>query len=431
MATAGGPLSVRALLPAQIQNKGQDLRMEKEKRTCLMEIVYSFETGGSETLAANLAAYFHTRGVPVAVCSTHSGEGPISRRLSAAGIACHAMAGDKYSRVRRLLDLYRLFRREAVDVLHIQHISLLPLCYWPARLAGVRRIVTTEHNEIFIRESGKLRRRARRYCSRINAVTAIHQELLDYLKDELQLPASKLHLIPNGVDTRRFAPGERDPALRRSLGIPDDAVVAACIGRLHEHKGHRDLLTAAKRVREGCDQFRLLIVGDGPLRQSLEATVRMEGLDETVLFLGERRDIDVVLKSLDIVVLSSETEGVPIVLLEAMSAGVPCIATAVGGVPELIGRTDGRLVPPREPGAMAEAIIELCRSPAKRRTTAKNARRKVLEQFDTEQMFAAYAHVLLGGPAQARVCRMHQAPFPGPGSKRTDDPVTETIETRR
>lgn len=385
-----------------------------------MEVIYSFETGGSETLAANLATYFQARGVPVAVCATRGGEGPVSRRLSRAGIPCHALAGERRSRGRRLFDLYRLFRREAVDVLHIQHIALLPLCYWPARLAGVKRIVTTEHNEIFIRESRTLRRRARRYCPRIDAVTAIHQELLDYLKDELQLPASKLHLIPNGVDTQRFTPGDRDCAFRRNLGVPDDAVVAACVGRLHEHKGHRDLLTAAKRVRESFDAFRLLIVGDGPLRRPLEAAVRTEGLDETVFFLGERRDIDVILRSLDMMVLSSETEGVPIVLLEAMSAGVPCIATAVGGVPELIGRTDGVLVPPKEPGTMAEAIIELCRSPVQRGAIARNARSRVLEHFGTEQMFASYEHALLDSPVEERLSRRRPSPASAPEYSDTD-----------
>lgn len=372
-----------------------------------MEVVYSFETGGSETLAADLAAHFHTRGIAVSVCCTHGGEGPVSRRLSGLGVPCHALAGEKRSRGRRLLDLYRLFRREAVEVLHIQHISLLPLCYWPARLAGVKRIVTTEHNEIFVRESGRLRRRARRYCRNIDAVTAIHQELLDYLQGTLGLPASMLHLIPNGVDTQRFTPGKRDPEFRRNLDLPEDAVIAGCIGRLHEHKGHRDLLAAARRVRERIGGFHLLIVGDGPLRNTLEAAVRTERLEDTVRFLGERSDIDNVLKNLDLMVLSSETEGVPIVLLEAMSAGVPCVATAVGGVPELITRTAGHLVPPRDPGAMADAIIELCLSPGARRAIAESAREKVLKHYDTKQMLAAYERTLLFGNEEPANSHIH------------------------
>lgn len=362
-----------------------------------MEVVYSFETGGSETLAADLAGNFSARGTPVSVCSTHGGYGPVSRRLIEAGIACHALAGEKRSRIRRLYDLYRLFRQEAVDVLHIQHISLLPLCYWPARVAGVKRIVTTEHNEIFVKESAKLRRRARHYCRNIEAVTAIHGELLDYLQRTLKLPPDRLHLIPNGVDTERFSPGDPSPGFREALGVPEDAVLAGCIGRLHEHKGHRDLLRAAKEVHERFDRFRLLIVGDGPLRDPLESAARREGLEGVVTFLGERRDISELLRAMDMAVLSSETEGVPIVLLEAMSTGVPCVATAVGGVPELIDQTDGRLVRPRDPQALAAAMLELCRSRETRLAVAGNALAKVREHYDTRQMFAAYERLLLAG----------------------------------
>jgi len=363
-------------------------------RPHLMEVIYSFETGGSETLAADLAAHFHGEGTPVSVCSSHTGPGPISDQLERSGIPCYPLDGENRSRIARRLDLYRLFRNTAVDILHIHHVSLLPLCYWPARLAGVKRIVTTEHNEIFIEQSSRVRRLARHYCPKIEAVTAIHKALLDYLRRELRLPDSKLALIPNGVDTRRFSPGPANPDLRASLGIPEDAVVAGCIGRLHEHKGHGNLLEATKRVLDQHPGFRLLIIGDGPLRPDLEAAVRRDRMGENVHFLGERRDVAGLLGNLDFFVLASETEGVPIVLLEAMSVGVPCVATEVGGVPELIDNTDGRLAPPGDPEKLAKSMLELCGSPATRHAIAANTRRQVMEKYDTRRMLEAYQRLL-------------------------------------
>ena len=208
------------------------------------------------------------------------------------------------------------------------------------------------------------------------------------------MPASRIHQIYSGVD---FSALERiDPArveaMRRRLGIPEGVVTLLSVARLVPQKGHRYLLEALAEVRRQGLDIRLLLRGDGPLRAELEARIRQSGLGGSVIWIDAYRRHDEIrhLMALsDVFVFPSLYEGLGIAPIEAMGLGLPCIASRVGPLPEVV--PDGRgglLVPPRDASALAEAIIALAGDPQRRRTMGQEARAHAHAIFDIRQTVA-------------------------------------------
>jgi glycosyltransferase involved in cell wall biosynthesis len=181
-----------------------------------------------------------------------------------------------------------------------------------------------------------------------------------------------------GHDARRTA--------RERLGMDPGAFVMGAVGSFTPQKDHAGLLAAIDRVRRQRQRVQLLLMGAGPLDASLRAIVRDRGLQTTVRFLGARTDVRELLPGLDLFVLSSRFEGLPIALLEAMASGVACVSTAVGGVPEALedGR-EGRLVPPHDPTALAGAILELLDDPMRRRDLATAGAARIRRDFSMDR----------------------------------------------
>lgn len=171
------------------------------------------------------------------------------------------------------------------------------------------------------------------------------------------IPDAKTHVLPNGIVT----PGvDLSRNVRAELGLPDDAPVIGTVGVLRTEKAHDVMLRAAARVRERHRDLRVVIVGDGDRRGALEQLAHELGIEEAVLFTGVRVDVADVLRGFDVAVNSSLREGSPLSVMEYMEAGLPVVATGVGGVPEIVrDGTDGLLVPPGDPEAMAGAIARL------------------------------------------------------------------------
>ena len=367
----------------------------------VMLVVYRFDSGGSERLAGQIAEDLHERGHGVTVCATHGGPGPLSRALEAQGIPCIALDGERHGRLARRWALWRLFRRERPHVLHVQHLPILELVYRPARLAGVRRIHVTEHTDAHLVGDRRLQRRVARLGRAVDAVTVIHAGLRRFLVETVGLPSGQVRLVPNGVDTARFAPADPEPRLRAALGAAAaDDVVIGCVARLHPDKDHATLIDAAARLaRAGHTGFHLVLIGDGEERTALERQAAAAGIGERVRLLGDRDDVAALVPQLDLFVLPSRTEGLPMVLLEAMSAGVACVATRVGGIPELLADGVGVLVPPADPPALAAAIGGLLDDPQRRRALGRRGRERVRRQYDLRRTMAAYRRLLLAEPA--------------------------------
>ncbi len=282
--------------------------------------------------------------------------------------------------------LARLLRAWRPDVVHT-HLHTLKYA-WPASLPSRRppRVVHTLHNvaEHEIEASGRaLQRVAFRAGVRPVAIgDAVATSIRDLYGIE---PAAT---IPNGIPVAQFAPppGARE-RLRAELGVPPNARVAISVGRLNPQKNHALLLDAFARVRP--DAW-LLVAGDGDLRPALEAQAAALGLAARVRFLGSRRDVPALFAASDAMVLASSWEGNPLVVMEAMAAGLPVAATSVGCVPELVSSATGRLVPAGDATALAVAIDHVL-DPAHGPALGAAGLRVALDRFDAAAMARRYA----------------------------------------
>ena len=204
-----------------------------------------------------------------------------------------------------------------------------------------------------------------------------------------RIAAAKTVVIYNGVDDLASRPAEPAPSetTRPEPGRP----TAVCIASLRPKKGHAHLLEAFRQVVARVPAARLLIVGEGPLRDELRRLAARLGLDGTAVFTGYRPDVADLLRAADLFVLASREEGMPNALLEAMSAGLPSVVTNVGGVPEVVeeGRT-GYLVPPADPAAMAQRLATLLEDPQLRSRMGVEARLRFEASFTLQRMVAAY-----------------------------------------
>lgn len=211
----------------------------------------------------------------------------------------------------------------------------------------------------------------------------------------LGVPVERLFYIPNAVDLRSLPSAYDSVRLRQIFGLLSAGCLIGTVGRLSMEKGHRFALEAAKLLREQGVNYHWLMIGGGAERDNLEQTAVLIGLEGVVHFAGERADARSIIGGLDLLVLPSLTEGLPNVILEAFAYKTPVLATAVGGVPELVkdGET-GWLVTPRDPHALAQAIREALSNPEEARRRAENAYRHLIANFTVEKQAEAWERAL-------------------------------------
>lgn len=229
-----------------------------------------------------------------------------------------------------------------------------------------------------------------KYASKIIAVS---DEIASEMS-ALGIPSNKLVVIDNGVQLNRFSGDKRNDALRQSFGIDEGCRIIATVASLTEEKGHSHLIQAAHSVISSFPKTRFLFIGDGPKRHQLEKKVSELGLEQKIIFAGSRQDVPQILSMTDLFVLPSLKEGLPMALLEALAASLPVVATNVGAIPKVIeDGHSGVLVQPGDAKELAKAIMDLLANPQKANRLAKNAHRKVKQQFSSERMAEKYIDV--------------------------------------
>lgn len=293
--------------------------------------------------------------------------------------------------LRAYLGLRRILRRGDYDLLHTHSSKAGLLGRCAAR--GLRcKVVHTPHGHVFHDYFGRaltrlfisMERRAARWCDRI--VTLTDRGHAEHLDQGIGRPEMFV-TIPSGVPTDHFRHGlpERE-ASREALGLPDDAYVIGSVGHLAPIKGHIHLLEAVERLVPRLPAARVLLVGEGSQRALLEARAAAGPLRGRVVFTGLVADPRPALAAMDLFVMPSLNEGQGRAAVEAMAAGLPVVATAVGGLPEVLDQgAAGRIVPPRDPQALAHAILELATSPVKASSLALAARSRA-EHFSEKTM---------------------------------------------
>jgi len=224
-----------------------------------------------------------------------------------------------------------------------------------------------------------------------NRAVTVCEPFADLLVDR-GVRRDRLHIVPNAMAAAPFVPKEEVSALRDRLALPPATRVILSVGRLSSEKGHADLLAAMRLLLRDHPQLaiKLILVGDGIERPSLERTAAAPDLASSVIFAGQCSNVWPYYSLADVFVLPSHSEGSPNALLEAMSAGVPIVATKVGGVPETV--EDGRsalLLPPSEPAAMASALARVLNDPALATRLAANASERLEKRFSPQSRYQA------------------------------------------
>jgi len=363
----------------------------------IAEGLFTFQIGGSERVGVDLALEFKRRGYRVVCFAFHDSDGPMRAQLDAAGIRCldmnYARCRGVFRRLVYLWKFWRMLRQEQISALHVHHTAALILCGIPARLAGVR-VVMTEHALQWTELGPRYHRPAQRYCRYATEITVVEPTQVDYFRTELAIPAERVHIVANGVRVRPKT-AEYARQVRQELGIPPEVFAFFYVGRLTPVKDLGTLLDAfAALPAEVLVCSRLYLVGDGSERAMLEARRDTLELNGRVTFLGVRNDVSQVLMAADALVMSSISEGLPMVLLEAMAAGVPCVATAVGGIPKLFGEDRGLAVPVRDVPKLTSAMASLARSPALRQRLATRAMDNLQEHHALDAIVDRYLELL-------------------------------------
>lgn len=279
----------------------------------------------------------------------------------------------------------RHIQRWRADVLHC-HLPIAGAVGRVAgRLAGVP-VVYTEHNnmERYHRLTRRLNLSTWRWQNRVIAVSADVAESVR----RRAAPTVPVQVVPNGVDVERFDRARVDGALvRRDLGIPASAPIVGTVAVFRAQKQLDVWLEAAFLIRQRQSDVRFLLVGDGPEGDRLRALVRTMHLDDVVHFTGPHSDVRPFLAAMDVFLLSSSFEGLPVALLEAMSMACGIVCTAVGGIPEVVRHSvNGLLVGSGRPVVLAEAALQMIRSPMLRADYGRAARQLVIDGFSLERM---------------------------------------------
>jgi glycosyltransferase involved in cell wall biosynthesis len=279
-----------------------------------------------------------------------------------------------------------------------------------ARILGIPHIATCHGfiaNDVNLRMYNRLDRTALRFSGKIIAVSDdIRRDLIGW-----GVRPSRVMTLQNAVDgpiSEDLFLKHRDEK-RKSLRITNGDFAVGYVGRLSEEKWVKYLLRACSLLRRSGVAVRVILIGEGPQRQELEILVRDEDLEDVVYFAGFRRDVESWLPAFDAFVLPSLTEGTPMSVLEAMASGVPVVATAVGGLPQVIenGR-NGILVPPENPGKITEALCLLHADDAKREELSHCAKQTIREKYGMSDWARKLETEYLGLVKRERVGRSHQ-----------------------
>jgi sugar transferase (PEP-CTERM/EpsH1 system associated) len=358
--------------------------------------VLSLDFGGLERIVADLVRQGRRRGQRVSVICLER-PGTLAERVAADGanlVCLDKKPGVQLATIGRLKKLLAELRP---DVLHTHQVGALFYAGPAARRAGVPVVLHTEHiNNLRKARGGRLSRMkmawlwwlAARYADRYCCVS---EDIVDDMVRRRIVPRKKLRFVANGIDTALFQNGDGAAAIREQLGIPAEAPVVGTVGRLNEVKSQDLLIRAFARVRTRFPAAHLVLVGDGPMRATLESLAADLGVAGAVHFAGYQDRPERYLHVMDLFALTSRMEGMPLAILEAWAAGRPVIASAVGGVPDLVrDGVSGVLFPSGDETALVGALESLIAAPDRARSLADAGRKEVETRYDLGRMAREY-----------------------------------------
>lgn len=353
----------------------------------VMHILPHLGIGGMEKFAVDLIKRFDRQAVaPEVICLRN---GYFADVLRESGIEVFILEKKKYHEVAFHKKLTALLKNKKTDVVHSWS-GIYRDAVISAMLARIHINVHTDQGKLYPDT-----RRARfdhwLFSHFRDRVIAVSDELRNFLINDIRINPAKVVKIYNAVDISEHDINVNNDYVKKTLGLASDTKIIGIVARLAVVKDHATLLHAFKNVRSVFGNVKLLVVGDGILKEKLQKLVSDLSETQGVMFLGKRNDVKSLLHIMDVVCLSSLSEGLSLTLTEAMASGKPIVATNVGGNPELIvNGVTGFLVPPESPDEMANAILKLLRNDELRISMGQKGRERVKKEFDINGIAKEY-----------------------------------------
>lgn len=350
----------------------------------IMQVIPYFCFGGAETMCENLTYALQKLGHDVCAVSLGADRTPISRRMEEAGVRIVYLDKKPGLDLSMLPKLIKLMRQEKPEVVHT-HLSVIKYVGLAAKLAGVKKCVHTVHNVAYEEAEGPLQKIANKiyFSCGWSVPVALSPEVQKTIVELYRLPESRVPVVYNGIDLSRCQPKQTYSA---------DTLTLIHIGRFNTQKNHRGLLEAFQKLVSRVPECRLWLLGDGELYGEIEAYARELGVAEHVTFMGSQSNVYPYLHQADVFVLPSLFEGMPMTIIEAMGTGLPVVATAVGGVPDMLRHGESGILVDCDPDEVSRACEELVRNEELRRRLGEKARRESV-RFSAAYMARQYCEV--------------------------------------
>lgn len=360
-------------------------------RINVLDVMEGIEFGGGDRRIVQIAESLDRRRFRLVVAC--ASDGLLAKKIQEAGVEVQDVDMSNKCDLRPIFKLAALMKQRNIHIVHTQGARPSFFGRIAARLAGIPIIITTIQVVIETYNVTWIKKAIYKQLDKLTVgfadkVITVSEPLRRTLITNYGVEPSKVIKIYNGIETERYNPNAYEGAMvKREFGIAQNYSVVGIIARLVYEKAHYLFLQAAARIVENVPDVKFLIVGDGPLKTELEDLARKLGVSQYCLFTGFRDDIPKIISTLDVLVLCSLLEGMPMTILEGMAMAKPVVATNVGGIPELVkdGET-GILVPPRDAESLAKAIIALLKDRDKARHMGLFGRRRVEKEFDVEIM---------------------------------------------
>lgn len=350
----------------------------------IMQVIPYFCFGGAETMCENLSYAQRTLGHDVIVVSLYNERTPIAQRMEENGIRILYLDKKLGMDVSMVPKLCKLMKQERPDVVHT-HLDVIKYAAAAAKIMGIKTCVHTVHN-VAEKEAEGLSRKINRVYFRMGWAkpVALSPMVKDTIVSIYGLPEDSVPVICNGIDLSRCIP-KLDYACNGTFTLLH-------IGRFNEQKNHVRLLHVFAQLVEKHPNCRLLLVGDGELRAETEALANTLGIADKAVFCGSQSDVHPYLQQADLFLLPSDYEGMPMTIIEAMGTGFPIVATAVGGVPDMVENEISALLTPCDEQAVCDACERLLEDVSLREKLGRNAYSSS-GRFSAEYMAKSYCEI--------------------------------------
>lgn len=385
------PVPVRTAIGEENSRNRKQVRLHQIRPLRVMFMQTDMRIGGAEMLTANILRRLNCdRFAPELCCLKELGE--LGESLAGEIPVHHGLLRGKYD-LRVWPRLNRLLRSRETDA--VITVGAGDKMFWgrlAARRVGVPVVLSALHSTGWPDGVGRLNRMLTPITDSFIAVAASHGK---FLAKNLGIPDERVAVIPNGVDTQRFAPVADVAEIRAEFGIGPVDPVVGIVAALRPEKNHELFLEMAARVVKQLPNARFLIVGDGPCRAALESRARVLGIENHTLFVGSRSDVPRLLAAIDVFALTSHIEANPLSILEAMSVGRPVVATNVGSIHEAVtnGET-GFLVTPGDADQFSDRVLRLLTAPLASHAMGLTARESVVNRWSIEAMVEGYERLI-------------------------------------